>query len=505
VNANTNAAWADAAPLRDSMPHRTPRPYQLASLAAMRATHARAGSYHFVWLPTGTGKTLIVMMYAAFLRSVDRLPPYMVYAVPQSGAVTIIDQLHSYGFHVCILNKRDGVFMRGLPARYQRLRLADGEAPRRGTVTLVEHEQLKYFFDTLLTVAHASLVVVDEVHRMETVSLRAQTALCLARQSRECVVMTATPIIGNKVASLLPWLRQLVAFEVTVRNFWTAANAVIAHHVSTGVERRYTYVKADFSDAEYAVYRALVPPVLGGTARDMDATRTLRARALSRDVATRRMVQLVKVHLGAAHVPDEESASSAAASSSSSSSSSASSSSSSSSSASSSAAAEVPVSIQVDTKRNGAMIVAQDRAHQLQVYHLLCTNTNDGAGAGAGDAVSAGDILRLGVDKSSVNLNDDSVREPDVELRERDWRVVVVTQDQSSGYELSRLNAMFTSVYPSNQATRDQLHGRIDRLSQRARAVSYTVVHAGILTNSMDKHESAAALARALDQLPRNI
>ena len=51
----------------------------------------------------------------------------------------------------------------------------------------------------------------------------------------------------------------------------------------------------------------------------------------------------------------------------------------------------------------------------------------------------------------------------------------------------SRLGAMVSSVYFSNQATREQLRGRIDRITQHRLAadglhVEYVTVRCGVLT-----------------------
>jgi len=54
-----------------------------------------------------------------------------------------------------------------------------------------------------------------------------------------------------------------------------------------------------------------------------------------------------------------------------------------------------------------------------------------------------------------------------------DYKVVIVTKRKAQGYTLTRLSVMLTSVYPSNNATREQLAGRINRLGQKDRAYWY--------------------------------
>ena len=60
---------------------------------------------------------------------------------------------------------------------------------------------------------------------------------------------------------------------------------------------------------------------------------------------------------------------------------------------------------------------------------------------------------------------------------------------------------MITSVYPSNNATREQLEGRINRLGQKVDPLLYITVHVGILTLILEHHKSAKSLSAALQSL----
>jgi hypothetical protein len=86
-----------------------------------------------------------------------------------------------------------------------------------------------------------------------------------------------------------------------------------------------------------------------------------------------------------------------------------------------------------------------------------------------------------------------------------DYLVVVAPQSYSAGYTLTRLNAVVTCVYPSNQATRDQLEGRVNRLTQARKDIPFVVVHAGVLTHVMRHHASARNLQAALAKLAGEI
>ena len=70
---------------------------------------------------------------------------------------------------------------------------------------------------------------------------------------------------------------------------------------------------------------------------------------------------------------------------------------------------------------------------------------------------------------------------------------------------MTRLSTMVTSVYPSNNAVREQIEGRINRQGQKARVLDYYIVYAGLLENLMKAHDSAKSLSIALQGLAKSI
>ena len=63
---------------------------------------------------------------------------------------------------------------------------------------------------------------------------------------------------------------------------------------------------------------------------------------------------------------------------------------------------------------------------------------------------------------------------------------------------------MITSVYPSNNATREQLEGRINRLGSNYEIVYYYIIHTGILTYILHNHNSAKSLSVALKAIVKD-
>ena len=101
----------------------------------------------------------------------------------------------------------------------------------------------------------------------------------------------------------------------------------------------------------------------------------------------------------------------------------------------------------------------------------------------------------------SIFLTDESVAQGKV----HDYKVVIVPQRKAEGYTLTYLSAMVTSVYPGNNATREQLRGRINRLSQNSKDVLYITVHIGLLTSILHNHNSAKNLSIALKGLAHEV
>ena len=77
-------------------------------------------------------------------------------------------------------------------------------------------------------------------------------------------------------------------------------------------------------------------------------------------------------------------------------------------------------------------------------------------------------------------------------------KVVITTKRHSEGYTLTKFRIMITSVYFSNQATREQLEGRINRIGQISPNVRIIIYHTGILSYIHEKYEKARTLSEAL-------
>lgn len=85
------------------------------------------------------------------------------------------------------------------------------------------------------------------------------------------------------------------------------------------------------------------------------------------------------------------------------------------------------------------------------------------------------------------------------------YDIVIATIRFDTGYDVTAAKYMITAPYPSNEATRTQLVGRIVRLSQAAPEVFVETLHCGILSYTLNHHEAARAIARSLSGLQKEM
>ena len=86
-----------------------------------------------------------------------------------------------------------------------------------------------------------------------------------------------------------------------------------------------------------------------------------------------------------------------------------------------------------------------------------------------------------------------------------DIQVIITTIRHSAGYTLTKCRVTLTSVYFSNEATREQLLGRTNRAGQLSPNVLLITYHTGILTYLLKNYEKARTLAQALKGFAQTI
>lgn len=83
-------------------------------------------------------------------------------------------------------------------------------------------------------------------------------------------------------------------------------------------------------------------------------------------------------------------------------------------------------------------------------------------------------------------------------------KLIVTTIKHSSGYTLTKANVMITSVYFSNEATREQLEGRINRIGQ-TNAITILTYHTGVLSYILEHYKKSRNMSQALKGFAKEV
>jgi len=380
---------------------------------------------NFLWMNVGAGKTMVVLLYLCHLIENNQLPPYVIYSLPPSALEAIKNELNLFGFayeEVTRSKKRK--------ANLQKHR-----------ILLVKHDSMREMEDELIEIASKSFFIIDESHLALNNTKRTGVALDLARLSKEFIALTGTPVIDNKVVKLVPWLEQIVPFEVNVKNIWVAASDMISHLYNTGIRIESIEVEATMNEKEATEYRKLVPAGMGGVNPYATYEHLNRASEISYSAMNRAVVNQV---------------------------------------------------IQLLEEDKATFVVARSGKHRDTLHEMIL------------EYVDSEDVLVLDSkngNKTSVYLTDDAVEKGLI----HDYKVVITTLTHCTGYSVTRLKAMVTGVYPSNQATREQMEGRINRMGQKSKEIPIYTVHCGLLSFIMKNHKRSASLSAALKMLANEV
>ena len=143
----------------------------------------------------------------------------------------------------------------------------------------------------------------------------------------------------------------------------------------------------------------------------------------------------------------------------------------------------------------GVFVVSKNKTHQTLLYNELMRR-----------GVQEKDIFLVEKNKS-LELTPETVASGNIHA----YSVVITTKARSEGFSVTYLDTMVRSVYPSNQAVRSQLEGRINRNNRRtengakAPITIVTVYTRGLMEHIMKHHKSARNLESALNTIAKSI
>ena len=389
----------------------------------------------FLWLRVGVGKTKIVLTYLSYLKNTNQLPKYIIYTLPSESVTSIIEEIKMFGIEINVMIPLKNISKHRQQYDKININVTQGCIPKLYCINIIWHDHLRFCNETLPVYASDSIFVFDEVHLFLNQSLRTSMGMNLSHLAREFISLTGTPVIDNKTEKLISWLEQIVPFEVNKKNFWVAANNMIAKKISTGIKTESKSILASFTDNEQMKYQKYVPPAMGGKNTNPSSSDWNKASNICYDACNRKMVSLTK---------------------------------------------------QMLKENRGIMIVTKDTSQQETMRDMILEQTS----------LKNKDIFLI-TKNNSIYLTDLAVKQKKVP----DYKIVIVTKQKPQGYSLTRLSVMITSVYPSNNATREQLAGRINRIDQTTEPLLYKTVHIGILTTIMKNHNNAKSLSVALQKI----
>ena len=450
---------------------KTLRPSQTQALSEMHIANQR-GLATFLWMLVGQGKTLTVLQFLQETRSTK----FIVWSLPKSAVESVARQILEVGWKPVQLYPSQGLFQKHSSDYLEATR--DTELVGN-VVYMIEHDHLYKIAERLSGQMNQTAFVFDEVHKaMQSGTKRTASALQLARIAKQLIALTGTPIVDKSGYGLMQWLRLCVPFPVRASNFWVAANSMISPLNTGDVVTEDVVVQAPESLEERAFFKARFPSRAPWHGQLSAPTREqwLDLRNKTDAIVSQEIVRIA-VHLVARHPQNwrEEHA------------------------------------FACETEKQGAsdhfeqhsqrpLVVASCQAHAVLLVHKLLA-----VGISASDILLCGGARPLNLNaavthKKSIHLTEQSV----MDGQEPPYKCVVAAVRNCEGYSLTWMTCMVTGSYPSNQASRTQMRGRINRLDAQRLFKRYTTVLAGTTTITYRHKLAAKMMEDALKKMSTN-
>jgi hypothetical protein len=276
-SSSTNVSLSAWTPIHDTINRRL-WDHQIETVNYMKNRFDRSRRGSIIWIPVGLGKTLIVLTYIAKLIEENKMPLYCIYTLPPSAIDSISREISFFGLQVHIIDMRKDT--------------ADFyKNPVTKAINIIPHDTLR-LVPWLTSIAANTLFIIDEFHKTLNKTQRTSTALELARLSYDFVAMSGTIATSDNVEDLIQWLKQIVDFEVTEKNFWVAIGAMISRKVSTKLIINRILDEATMSEIDRNRYKELSDNTR------MSNTQFIEVINICRRACSGRMVQLVIYYLG---------------------------------------------------------------------------------------------------------------------------------------------------------------------------------------------------------------
>ena len=456
--------------------HLSLRPTQQTAFNEMVESHQN-GLASFLWMLVGQGKTLTVLSFLEATRSCK----HIVWSLPKSAVGSVAEIISEVGWRPVLLFPS-----KGLQLKYEKEAIKKHmENPSAKIwqtttntklttkVTIVEHDHLRKLANPLAAQMGDTAFIFDEVHKaMQTGTQRTAAALRLARLAKQLVALTGTPIVDKSGYGLMEWLRLCVPFPVTASNFWTAANSMVTQLNSGEVRVTEETIDVNMSVADAEFFKKNFPARAPWYGKTETPTRGqwLEMRTKTNNICDQKMVEMAcqmyhehpedwrADHYQSLHYQ----------------------------------------ALQGDSTSQRPLIVAQDQRHACSLIDALVLG-----------GCSASDILLVGGSRPShlennvkhcktVHLTEQRVLDGEV----HPFKIVVAALRNCEGYSLTWMTCQITGSYPSNQASRTQMRGRINRLDAQRMEKKYWTVLSGVTTITHRYQEAVKLMEDALRAAP---
>ena len=450
--------------------HLSLRPTQQMAFNDMRTAYEQ-GLASFLWMLVGQGKTLTVLSFLEATRACK----HVIWSLPKSAVGSVAEIIHEVGWKPLLLFPS-----KGLQKKYEKESIAKQLAnpshriwpsttntTLTNKVTIVEHDHLRKLADPLAAQMGDTAFIFDEVHKaMQSGTQRTAAALRLARLAKQLVALTGTPIVDKSGYGLMEWLRLCVPFPVTASNFWTAANSMVSQLNSGDVRVTDEVIDVPQTVEDTLFFKENFPARAPWYGKTEVPTREqwLQMRAKTNDICDTKIVEM-STKMVAEHPKDWRQ--------------------------------DHYQALQGNSASQRPLIVAQDQRHACRLIGRLIQQ------------VPAADILLVGGSRPK-ELSSTVAHHKTIHLTEQNvldglvppYKVVVAALRNCEGYSLTWMTCLITGSYPSNQASRTQMRGRINRLDAQRLDKKYWTVLAGVTTITHRYQEAVKLMEDALRAAP---
>lgn len=114
-------------------------------------------------------------------------------------------------------------------------------------------------------------------------------------------------------------------------------------------------------------------------------------------------------------------------------------------------------------------------------------------------------LVKMGVPERLIFVMDNDSSVNLTKLSATPYRVVIGKIRQAEGFTLSAFGTLVWATYPSNEASREQMSKRLNRLSQTRKTIHFYKFRAGLLRWIDENHSLAASMAATLRHLAKEV